>query len=243
MATVSSFRCSRAYILWRERERWMKTEIKPSNFGLLVMLGAIGLLILGSLGAEFFTSRFSLLVLLAGMILFLAGWKMLRAAFFSLGLLNVDDPDSCDHLQSDYFPIAITCVPTRYYVAGIGSGTGLARWQYFGYVELFVGGSGGLQRNQVAHDSYGPCGRLRLSRVTPALGPLCARRAYGSHSNLDQCGPNHGGWHPGAPFWPAAAEGFLHEFSGWAIFLIALVLMFGSYWILQTYRKTPEKIS
>src|SRR3984957_5733679 len=32
---------------------------------------------------------------------------------------------------------------------------------------------------------------------------------------------------------PAAAEGFLHEFSGWAIFLVALVLMFGSYWILR----------
>ena len=33
-------------------------------------------------------------------------------------------------------------------------------------------------------------------------------------------------------FGPAVAEGFLHEFSGWAIFLVALVLMFSSYWIL-----------
>lgn len=32
------------YVLWRQRERWIKSEIKPSNFGLLVMLGAIGLL-------------------------------------------------------------------------------------------------------------------------------------------------------------------------------------------------------
>ena len=40
------------YILWRERQRWTKTEIKPSNFGFVVMLGAIGLLLLGSLGAE-----------------------------------------------------------------------------------------------------------------------------------------------------------------------------------------------
>jgi hypothetical protein len=52
------------YVLWRERQRWMKSEIKPSNFGLLVMLGAVGLLLIGSLGAELFTSRFSLLVLL-----------------------------------------------------------------------------------------------------------------------------------------------------------------------------------
>ena len=75
------------YVLWRLRERWMKSEIKPSNFGLLVMLGAIGLLFVGSLGAELFTSRFSLLVLLAGMILFLAGWKFLRAVSFPLAFL------------------------------------------------------------------------------------------------------------------------------------------------------------
>ena len=75
------------YILWHERQRWTKTEIKPSNFGFVMMLGAIALLLLGSLGAELFISRFSLLVLLAGMILFLAGWKMLRAVSFPLGYL------------------------------------------------------------------------------------------------------------------------------------------------------------
>src|SRR6202041_2581830 len=75
------------YILWRARERWTKVEIKPSNFGFVVIVGAIALLLLGSLGAELFTSRFSLLVLLAGMILFLAGWKMLRAVSFPLGYL------------------------------------------------------------------------------------------------------------------------------------------------------------
>jgi hypothetical protein len=37
------------YVLWQQRERWMRSEIKPSNFGLLVMLGAIGLLLVGSL--------------------------------------------------------------------------------------------------------------------------------------------------------------------------------------------------
>jgi hypothetical protein len=44
------------FILWRERERWARTQIQPSNFGFVVMLGAISLLLLGSLGAELFTS-------------------------------------------------------------------------------------------------------------------------------------------------------------------------------------------
>jgi exosortase len=34
-------------------------------------------------------------------------------------------------------------------------------------------------------------------------------------------------------FGPSAAEGFLHEFSGWVIFLAAIVLMFVCHWTLQ----------
>src|SRR5260370_15590142 len=51
------------------------------------MVGAIVLLVVGSLGAELFTSRVSLLALLAGMILFLAGGKVLRAVSFPLAFL------------------------------------------------------------------------------------------------------------------------------------------------------------
>jgi exosortase len=75
------------FILWRERERLTKSEVRPSNFGFVVMLGAVGLLLLGSLGAELFISRFSMLVLLTGMILFLAGWDTLRAVSFPLSYL------------------------------------------------------------------------------------------------------------------------------------------------------------
>jgi exosortase len=34
-------------------------------------------------------------------------------------------------------------------------------------------------------------------------------------------------------FGPEAAEGFLHTFSGWVIFLAALILMLGFHWILR----------
>src|ERR1700720_3662318 len=75
------------YILWRQRDQMLNCEGKPSNFGLLVIVAAIVLLLGGSLGAELFTSRISFLVLVAGMILFLAGWKALRAVSFPLAFL------------------------------------------------------------------------------------------------------------------------------------------------------------
>jgi exosortase/archaeosortase family protein len=41
-------------------------------------------------------------------------------------------------------------------------------------------------------------------------------------------------------FGPAAAEGFLHAFSGWSIFVTALILMFGCHGILRHIGKRRE---
>jgi exosortase len=76
-----------AYILWRERSRRRKVPIQSSNWGLLIMLFAIGLLILGTLGAEHFTARISMLLLISGIIVFLVGWHALRSVAFPIGYL------------------------------------------------------------------------------------------------------------------------------------------------------------
>jgi exosortase len=76
-----------AYILWRERKQWRAAPQRASNFGLWIMIAAIGLLILGTLGAELFTTRISMLFLLAGIIVFLTGWRALRSVAFPLGYL------------------------------------------------------------------------------------------------------------------------------------------------------------
>src|SRR5712671_2314280 len=76
-----------AYILWRERGRWGAQQSCANNSGLAIILGAIGLLVLGTLAAEIFTSRVSLLILICGMIVFLAGYKTLRSMAFPIGYL------------------------------------------------------------------------------------------------------------------------------------------------------------
>jgi exosortase len=76
-----------AYILWRERSRRREVPIQSSNWGLLIMLFSIGLLILGTLGAEHFTARISMLLLVSGIIVFLVGWRALRSVAFPMGYL------------------------------------------------------------------------------------------------------------------------------------------------------------
>src|SRR6202051_2016036 len=62
------------YVLYLRRHELRQISLEPNNFGFLLMLAAIAFLLAGTLGAELFVSRSSLLFLFAGMILFFAGW-------------------------------------------------------------------------------------------------------------------------------------------------------------------------
>jgi exosortase len=75
------------FILWRERSRRREVPIQTSNWGLPIMVFAIVLLILGTLGSEHFTARFSMLILITGTIVFLAGWQALRSVAFPMAYL------------------------------------------------------------------------------------------------------------------------------------------------------------
>lgn len=222
-----------AYILWRDRDRWTKTGIKPANFGFVVMIGAIGLLILGSLGAELFTSRFSLLVLLAGMILFLAGWKMLRAVFFPLGYLMWMIPIPAILHNQITFPLQL--VASRLATS----------WLELVQIPILRDGNILVMSNyslEVVEACSGIRSLMTLMALAVAFGYLVSSRRWVRYALALLMVPiaiftnairimaagtlaRH--------FGPATAEGFLHQFSGWAIFLVALLLMLGSYWILR----------
>jgi exosortase len=76
-----------AYVLWSSRHRWLALPLRPKNFGLATMILAIALRVLGMLGAELFTVRLSLLILICGIVLFLAGSSVLRVMAFPISYL------------------------------------------------------------------------------------------------------------------------------------------------------------
>jgi len=67
------------YLLWKTKDSWKNAEIRPSTTGLFWIAGAMAGLILGTFGAELFLARVSLVILLGGLVVHFAGWKMLRA--------------------------------------------------------------------------------------------------------------------------------------------------------------------
>jgi len=229
------------YILWHTRERWTKVEVKPSNFGFVVIVGAIALLLLGSLGAELFTSRFSLLVLLAGMILFLAGWKMLRAVSFPLGYLIWMIPMPVIIYNQITFPLQL--IASRLATA----------WLELAQVPVLRDGNILIMSNyslEVVEACSGIRSLMTLMALAVAYGYLVSPRRWVRYvlaafmvpiAIITNAIRIMGAGLMAHRFGPAAAEGFLHQFSGWAIFLVALLLMFGSYWILQHISERRRK--
>jgi exosortase len=231
------------FILWRQRERCMKIGLKPSNFGLLVMLGAIGLLLVGSLGAELFTSRLSLLVLLAGMILFLAGGKFLRAVSFPLGFLIFMIPLPTIVYNQITFPLQLiasrfaTFWLELFQVPVLRDGNVLVLSNYSLEVVEACSGIRSLMTliSLAVIYSYFLEPRRWVRYVLVALMvPIAivsnAIRIMGAGMMAHRFGP-------------AAAEGFLHEFSGWVIFLVALTLLFAFHWILRLVGRAPRGVA
>ncbi len=76
-----------ALVVWQRRQRLAEVRVKPSWLGLLVLAGSLLVLLVGVLGAELFLSRTSLIFLLAGLIICFLGWNWFRALLFPWAFL------------------------------------------------------------------------------------------------------------------------------------------------------------
>ena len=231
------------YVVWRQREKLFKIESKPANFGLLVMVGAVLLLLVGSLGAELFTSRVSLLVLLAGIILFLAGWQVLRAVSFPLAFLLLMIPIPVIIYNQITFPLQL--IASRF----------ATFWLEVVQVPVLREGNVLILPNyslEVVEACSGIRSLMTLITLAVAYGYLVEPRRWVRYSLVILMIPIAivsnairimGTGVLTYRFGPKAAEGFFHEFSGWVIFLAALILMFVSHANLKRFGRSQEQRS
>ena len=95
------------FLIWNRREQLAAVAPAPHNLGLLIVVGGLGLLFAGELGAEFFLTRISLPVLATGLILFFLGWGHLRLLAFPLGLFLLAIPLPAIIFYQITFPLQI----------------------------------------------------------------------------------------------------------------------------------------
>jgi exosortase len=213
------------YLLWIERDRWQNIPLEPTQWGIAGMVAAIALLVAGTLGAELFVSRFSFLVLLAALVLFFAGWKLLRAWAFPLGFLILMIPLPAIIYYQITFPLQL--VASRF----AGSTLDLLQVPALREGNLIILPNDTLA---VAEACSGIRSLFTLLAMAVAYGYVVEKRNWkrivlailmipiaiisnGLRIVLTALLAYFVG--------PAWAEGFFHMFAGWLIFLTALGLM------------------
>ena len=75
------------YLIWQKWDDLARVEKQPNSFGLVIVLVAVSLLYLGSIGAELFVSRVSFVLLVAGLVLYFYGRDCLRSLAFPICFL------------------------------------------------------------------------------------------------------------------------------------------------------------
>lgn len=224
-----------AFFLWRKRNVLRGLPVQPIRAGLLVALGSQVLFLVGYLGAEPFVQRVSMLLLATGAILFLWGWRALRAVSFVLLLLLLAIPLPAIILNSMAMPLQLIASSMAerlldvFRIPVFREGNLLQiKGQMLNVTEACSGirSLASLVTGGVIVGYFLPARRwLRavfvLSSIPIALG-VNALRVAGTGVLAEAWGEK---W----------ATGFLHLFSGWVVFLFASCLLLGERQLLQRW--------
>jgi len=261
------------YIVWSQRERLASYRSRPN-----VVWGSVGVLLglfglwAGTAGAELFVQRSSLVLMLAGVVVYFWGFTLLRFALVPLGLLVLAIPIPAIVLNKIAFPLQL--LASRCAVATIAA-FNIPVLRQGNVIELMPLGSSQPKRLEVVEACSGI--RSLMTLVT-----LAVVFAYFTHSRNDEPrsdGTSGSGFAKLKSFatWRAViivlaavpiailtnvmrvsgtgvlarfygtkvADGFFHSFSGWVMYIVAFLMLFAVGWLIDRFarRKSAETSS
>ena len=230
------------FVLLQDRKKLLAISSSPSWAGLPLIVLSLLVLVLGVWGAEIFLARTSLLILLAGVIILFQGWRFFRAVLFPWAFLILMIPPPTLILQQVTFPLQLLASRLA---------TGLLR--LVGVPVLRQGNM--IVLAAMPLDVAEACSGIRslLTLVTLAIiyGYLMETRKWVrvvlalSAVPIAVAANSFRVFGTGllVQYWdPDKAEGFFHTFSGWLIFVVALIMLFAVHRVISLIWGSPEKI-
>ena len=254
------------YILWAERARLGDAPKRPALWwGGACVVVAFLTLWAGTAGAELYLQRTSLVLMLAGVVLYFWGGRVLRLALVPLVLLLLAIPIPAIIFNQIAFPLQLFASRCAVAVMRLMDIPVLREGNV---IELMPLGARTTKKLEVVEACSGI--RSLMTLVT-----LAVVFAYFTHPRDEHTQRGRFGWLKSYGFWrstvivlaavPIAivtnaarvsgtgilaryygteiADGFFHEFSGWVVYIVAFLLLFavGSLLDLITRRKTKGK--
>jgi exosortase len=95
------------YLVWAKRDVLRATAVRPTAWGLGVMVFALAIYVTGIVGADLFLQRVSLVLMIAGGVLYVVGRPVLREVLFPLGFLLLMIPLPGIIFNSIAFPLQL----------------------------------------------------------------------------------------------------------------------------------------
>jgi len=269
-----------AYILWSQRERFARSARRPATiWGLAAVLLALLALWAGTAGAELYMQRTSLVLMLAGMVLYFWGFSLLRLLVVPLFLLLLAIPIPAIIFNRVAFPLQLFASRCAVWAMTLFDIPVLRQGNV---IELMPLGASETKKLEVVE----ACSGIRSLMTLVTLAVVFAYFTYPRGDNHGDSGD--GDRPPGTPsniasriasqlsrlksygFWrstiimlsavPIAiftnalrvsgtgvlaryygtrvADGFFHSFSGWVIYVVAFLMLFGVGWLLDRVKPT-----
>ena len=214
------------FLIWRSRRALSRLPVRPSWWGLPAIVMSLCVLVVGKLGAEFFLMRSSLVLLLASLVLYFCGWRWLRALLFPLAFLFLMIPIPAIVYAQITLPLQIHASRMASWLLALSGVPVLREGNIIQLpaMTLEVAEACSGIRSLISLIAlaviYGyflePSVWRRLVLVAAAV-PIAiaanALRIMGTGLLVQ--------------FWsPDAGTGFFHVFSGWLIFVLAMLMLF-----------------
>jgi exosortase len=225
-------------LIWARRDKLRQVVRRPSPWGLVIVLLSVGLLFLGSLGAELFLARISILGTICGLIMYFSGAAFLRAMAFPIAFLLFAIPIPALIYNEIVFPLQF-----------IASKFATSTLEMLNLFPIMREGNVLILPNmslEVVEACSGIRSLMSLLALAAGYGYLAERStavrwflflamvplaiiSNGTRVMITALMANYIG--------PKAAEGFMHEFSGWVIFIVATALFLALHSLTIVVRK------
>lgn len=220
------------YVVWQRLAQMREAPVRSFAPGFLIIVLALALFVAGHVGAEFFSKRVSLVILIYGIILFLNGRQLARILTLPIVTLFFAIPLPYVLYNSIAFPLKL--IATRIAVWGLGL-MGLPVFREGNIISL----------PHATLEVVDACSGIRslMTLITLAFLLACFhhKSTWKRFLVLLLAAPISVLANAGrvgltgilTSYDPAWGEGTLHDFSGWAVFVLSFAVLIGASKLLE----------